>query len=168
MKTKAQKQEAITKGEGLFAKSEAVLFIDFAKVRTADLRNLRVELKKAGNPLLVMKKRLLALVLKKNGLAWETKDMKTQVGAVFASSLEAAAQSVHKFFKALEKEKKIEGTKILGGFDVKKGVFMPAPEVSAIGSLPPRDILLAQLAMMLAAPVKQLLYVLDQKAKQSK
>ncbi|MEY4731682.1 MAG: hypothetical protein RL681_628 [Candidatus Parcubacteria bacterium] len=168
MKTKIQKQEEVTKGEGLFKKSEAVLFVDFSKVRTADLRNLRTELKKAGNPLFVMKKRLLAIVLKKNGLTWETKDMKTQVGAVFASSLEAAAQSVYKFFKALEKEKKIDGAKILGGFDVKKGIFMPAPDVSAIGSLPPREVLLAQLAMMIAAPVKTLLYILDQKAKQSK
>ena len=167
MKSKQQKQEEIKHGEDLMKNKEAVLFIDFSKVRTADLRNLRVELKKAGNPLLVMKKRLLALVLKKNGLTWETKDMKTQVGAVFASSLEAAAQSVYKFFKALEKEKKIEGTKILGGFDVKEGVFMPAPEVAAVGSLPPRDVLLAQLAMMIAAPVKSLLYVLDQKSKRS-
>ena len=167
MKTKAQKQEAVQAGEVLFKKSEAVLFIDFAKVKTVDLRLLRQELKKAGNPLFVMKKRLLELVLKKHEMAWQSREMKTQVGAVFASSLEAAAASVYKFFKGLEKEKKIEGARMLGGFDLKKKAFMPAPEVTAIGSLPPREVLLAQLAMMIQAPVKQLLYVLDQKAKQA-
>ncbi|HTY40191.1 MAG TPA: 50S ribosomal protein L10 [Candidatus Paceibacterota bacterium] len=164
MKTKAQKQESVKKGETLFGKSEAVLLIDFAKVRTADLRLLREELKKAGSPLFVMKKRLLELVLKKNDLVWQSREMKTQVGAVFASSLEAASASVYKFFKGLEKEKKVDSVKILGGFDLKKKLFMAAPEVTAIGALPPREILLAQLAMLIQAPVKQLLYVLDQKA----
>ena len=168
MKTKAQKQESVTKGAEMLKKSEAVLFFDFAKVRTADLRLLRQELKKAGNPLFVMKKKLLELVFKNENLTWVSRDMKTQVGAVFASSLEAASASVYKFFKALEKEKKIEGMKILGGFDLKNKIFMPAPAVVAIGSLPPREILLAQLAMMIQAPVKQLLYMLDQKSKQSK
>lgn len=167
MKTKEQKSVEVKKGEDLFRESKAVLLIDFAKVRTADLRLLRQELKNSGNPLLIMKKRLLDVVFKKNGLAWERGDMKTQVGAVFASSLENAAASVYKFFKGLEKEKKIDKVKILGGFDLGAKLFMPAADVTTIGSLPPREILLAQLAMMIQAPVKQLLYVLDQKAKRS-
>ena len=71
MKTKVQKQEELKKGQELFGKSEAVVFIDFSKVKTANLRNLRQELKKSGNPLLVIKKRLLNLIFKEKNLPFE-------------------------------------------------------------------------------------------------
>jgi ribosomal protein L10 len=167
MKTKAQKAESLKKGEDMLTKSDAVLFIDFSKVKTADLRTLRQELTSAGSKLFILKKRLLGIIFKKHNIEFNGGDMKTSVGAVFASSLESAAGSVQKFFKRLEKEKKIEGVKVLGGVDVKGKILMDAKHVIAIGSLPPREVLLAQLAMMIQAPMKQLLYVLDQKSKRS-
>jgi len=175
MKTKLQKQEVLKKGEEMFAKSAAVLFIDFSKVKTSDLRVLRNDLKKSGNPLFILKKRLLGLIFKNKNLAFDDRQFKTSVGAVFASSLEGASSSVYKFFKGLEKEKKIDmlsagggsspGGKILGGFDLARKNFMDAKYVTMIGALPPREILLAQVAMMIQAPLKQLMYVLDQKAR---
>lgn len=166
MKTKAQKQTSIERSEELLGKSEALVLFDFTKVKTADLRVLRQELAKSGNPLFIVKKRLLEIALKKLNIPFDAESIKTSVGAVFSSSLESAAASVHKFFKALEKAKKIEGQKMLGGVDLKGKALISAADVIAIGALPPREVLLAQLAAMLAAPLKGLLYVLDQKAKQ--
>jgi large subunit ribosomal protein L10 len=166
MKTKAQKQEELKKGGDLLGKSQAVLLVDFAKVGTADLRALRKELKGAGNQLFIMKKRIMNLMLKEKGIAYSAKDMKTSVAAIFASNIETAAGAIYKFFKALEKEKKIEGEKILGGFDVAGNQPLDAARVIMIGKLPPREALLGQLLGMLAAPIRSFLYVLDQKSKQ--
>ena len=113
MKTKAQKEESIKKGEEMLKKSNAVVFIDFSKVKTADLRNLRQELKKAESPLFIMKKRLLGIMFKKHNLTFDDRQFKTSVGTVFTSSLEAASGSIYKFFKGLEKEKKIDAVRIV-------------------------------------------------------
>ena len=167
MKTKAQKQTELKKGHELFATSEGVLLVDFTKVGTADMRNLRKELKVSGSRLMVLKKRLLSLMFKEKGIDYSAKDLKTQVAAVFASNVESASSAIYKFFAALEKAKKIEGNKILGGYDVKGGKALHAAQVVFIGKLPPREALLGQLLGMLAAPIRSFLYVLDQKSKQS-
>jgi len=166
MKTKAQKIKELKKGHDLFAGSEGVLLVDFSKVQTSDLRNLRKELKVSGSRLLVLKKRLLNLVFKEKGIDYSAKDMKTQVAAVFTPNIETASSSIYRFFAGLEKEKKIEGGKILGGYDVKAGQPMDAARVIFIGKLPSREALLGQLLGMLAAPIRSFLYVLDQKSKQ--
>ena len=170
MKSKLQKQEEVAQGKELMNASNALIFVDFAKVKTKDLVKLRRELKKSGNPLLVMKKRLFELIFKEKGMAYDLKNFKTSMGAVFVSNIESAASSVYKFFKALEKEKKIDpaaaGVKILGGYDIAAAKPLEAKQVIFIGQLPPREVLLAQLLGLLAAPIKSFLYVLDTKAKQ--
>jgi large subunit ribosomal protein L10 len=168
MKTKSQKQEELDKGRELLEKSQAVLLIDFGKVKTADLRNLRRELKKSGNPLFVIKKRLLGLIFKEKNLELPVGGVKAPMGAVFASNLEEAAGSVYRFFKGLEKDKKVEaaGAKMVGGYDLMKKEFIPAEQAVFIGQLPPREALLAQLLGMLAAPIRSFLYVLSEKSKQ--
>lgn len=166
MKTKAQKEEELKEGGAMLDASTAVLFFDFASVGTADLRNLRRELKRSGNPMLVMKKRLVELLLKRKGIELPEK-WKTQVATVFVSNIEEASASVYKFFKELEKEKKVSGVKILGGYDVKNNVFLTKNVVTSIGMLPPREALLGQLLYMIAAPIRSFLYVLDQKSKQT-
>ena len=170
MKTKSQKQEEIKKGEELLVGKDAVLLLDFLKVKTGDLKNLRKELKDAGNPLLVIKKRLLGVILKREGIEIKSGDAAVPVGAVFASNLEAAAGSIFKFFKGLETAKKLSPqgakAKMLGGYDLKTKDAISRETVLAIGQLPPREILLAQLLGMIAAPLKSLLYILKQKSEQ--
>lgn len=166
MKTKTQKQEDVKKGEELLKKSEAVLLVDFSSTDTKSLSALRRQLKADKNPFFVIKKRLLSIVLKKHEMDLDTKASKAPTGAVFASNMESAASAVYKFFKELEKEGKVTGEKILGAFDVKKKEFMPAANVIAIGQLPPREVLLAQLAGMIAAPVRSFLYILAERANQ--
>jgi large subunit ribosomal protein L10 len=166
MKSKTQKQTELTKGKDLFEKSESVLLVDFSKVATSDLRNLRKELSAAGSKMLVLKKRLLNLIFKEKGIDYSAKDLKTQVAAIFTPNIEAAASSVYKFFAGLEKEKKIEGNKILGGYDIKGSQPLASDRVIFIGKLPPREALLGQLLYMIASPLRSFLYVLDQKSKQ--
>lgn len=168
MKSKIQKQQELKLGRELYQKSNALIFIDCSKVKTADLRKLRQELKRSGNYFLVIKKRLLGLIMKEEGQEFDSRNFKTSTGTVFVSDLENAAASIYKFFKELEADKKINtpaAEKILGGYNLKEKSTMSVPAIVFIGQLPPREALLAQLLGMIAAPIKSLLYILKQKAR---
>jgi large subunit ribosomal protein L10 len=172
MKTKAQKSEELKKAKVLLDKSQALIFTDFTKISAEDVRKFRTELKKQGANFLVIKKRLLALLLKEKGIDVDLKQFKISVGTIFSEKgSETAAQTAFKFFSGLEVteggDKSAWVRHLLGGYDVTAGAPVDAAQVVLIGRLPPREVLLAQLLGMIAAPVRSLLYILDQKAKRS-
>lgn len=169
MKTKEQKQNELEKGKKLFDGSQVVLLTDFSRVRAEDLRRLRSDLKGIGATLLVMKKRLLGVLLKEKGIAFDPKQFQSSVGAIFSTAdLERASGSLYKFFSSLVPpdgaEKDLFTKKILGGYALAEKAFIDAERVLFIGKLPPREVLLAQLLGMLAAPIRSFLYVLKTKS----
>jgi len=170
MKSKTQKQEELKKGKELLGKSSVIVFTDFTKVSAENLRKLRSELKKSGANFLVIKKRLLNILLKEKGIDFDVKQFKLSVGTLFSESdAEKISGPVYKFFSALEVPE--GGAKdswvkhILGGYDLKNKTAIDALQIVFIGKLPPREVLLAQLLGMLAAPIRSFMYILDQKAK---
>jgi large subunit ribosomal protein L10 len=170
MKTKAQKGEELKKAKALLDKSQALVFADFTKIAAEDIRRFRTELKKNGASFLVIKKRLLALLLKERGIDVDLKQFKISVGTVFAEKgTETAAGPAYKFLSGLEVpeggDKQIWVKHLLGGYDVKANLPVDAAQVVFIGKLPPREVLLAQLLGMLAAPLRSFMYLLDQKSK---
>jgi large subunit ribosomal protein L10 len=172
MKTKAQKGEELKRAKLLLDKSEALIFADFTKIKAEDVRKLRMELKKSGANFLVIKKRLLGLLMKEKGITADLGKFKVSVGTIFAEgAADTVAGPAYKFFSGLEVP---EGgardmwiKKILGGYDVKANAEMEASQVIAIGTLPPREVLLAQLLGTIAGPVRAFMYLLDQKSKES-
>lgn len=171
MKTKAQKGEELKKGKELLGKSEVLIFSDFTKISTENMRKLRNEARAAGAELLVIKKRLLQLLLKEAGANFDLKQFKSSVGTVFSTgNAEKISGPVYKFFSKLEvkdgEDKAMWVKHILGGYDLKKHSPLAADEVIYIGKLPPREVLLAQLLGMLAGPLRSFMYLLDQKSKQ--
>ncbi len=172
MKTKAQKGEELAHARELLAKSKGLIFADFTKVTAEDTRKLRRELLPVGAKFLVIKKRLLKIALKEKGIEANLEPYKTSIGTVFSENdLEAAAGPVYRFFKGLEVpegQPKDTWTKhLVGGYDARTNVVVDSAQVIMIGNLPPREVLLAQLLGMLAAPIRSFLYVLDQKSKQT-
>ncbi|MEK7193385.1 MAG: 50S ribosomal protein L10 [Patescibacteria group bacterium] len=163
MKTKAQKSEELKKGKQLLEGSHFLVFTDFTKVATKDLRRLRSELTKLNAGFMVIKKRLLAILLKEKGVDFNPKQFKFSLGTVFAQDIEKASATVYKFFKELGAEKE----KVLGGLDLKSKGFLDADKIRAIGQLPPREVLLGQLLGMIVAPIRSLLYVLKEKSTRS-
>ncbi len=161
MKSRQQKQEELKKGKELLEKSQFLIFTDFTKITAESLRRLRRELKEVGANFLVIKKRLLNILLKEKGLDFDTTKHKISMGTVFAPDIEKSAGSVFKLFKELGVEKE----KILGGYDVKNKTAIEPEKVLMIGQLPSREVLLAQLAGMIAAPIRSFLYVLKEKSK---
>jgi len=172
MKTKAQKKEEIKKAKELFAKSKILVYLGFTKIAAENLRKLRRELKRVGATFLVIKKRLLNMVLKEQGIESGLKDQKISLGAVFSGADEETVSStVYKFLSSLEVpeggDKAMWVKHILGGYDVSGKKNIDALEIVALGQLPSREVLLGQLLGMLAAPIRSFLYVLSEKSKRS-
>lgn len=172
MKTKQQKSEEIERAAGFLKSSQIMVFTDFSKVPTEEIRKLRKELNKVGAKMLVMKKRLLGVLLKREGHEFDAKKYPGPVGTIFASEpLDKIAAPVFKFFKELSASPanlsgaKLEQEKILGGYDISIKGHLAASHVIAIGQLPPREVLLGQLVGLLTVPMRSLLFVLDQKSK---
>lgn len=162
MKTKQQKENEIGRAGDLLQKSKVLVYTDFSKVPTEEVRKLRRQVLAAGGRLLVMKKRLLGVLLKREGHEFDSKRFSGPVGTVFSvNALDQIAGPVFKFFKEL----KLEGEKILGGYDLTTKNQLTAEQVVAIGQLPPREVLLGQLVGLLASPIRSFLFVLNEKSK---
>jgi large subunit ribosomal protein L10 len=170
MKTRAQKEAELANARGLFEKSEALIFADFTKITAENLRKLRIELKKSGANCLVIKKRILGILLKEKGIDVDLKQFKTSVGTIFSEvDTEHIAGPAFKFFSGMEipegAAKDIWIKKILAGYDINGNAAIDAEQIIYIGKLPPREVVLAQLLGMLAAPIRSFLYILDEKSK---
>lgn len=163
MLTKQQKTEQIKKISELLKNNRLLIFTDFSGVSVEDLKKLRVSLAAgAGAKLKVFKKRLLGITLKEGGFDFDPNQFDSQLATVFSDKdISEVAALVYKFFKEVEKK----GFKILGAYDLAAKNFVDAETVKMIGKLPPREVLLAQVVGMLAAPIRMFLYVLDQKTK---
>lgn len=167
MLTKSQKSNLIDQSSKNLQASKAAVFAEFNGVLTEDFKRLRRELKKVGADLKIVKKRLLNIALQKSGIAFEPASAKTQLGTIFSKEeLTNLAGLVYKFSKDIIKSKKGQFT-VLGAYDAGEKRLVDANEFKAIATLPPREVLLAQIAMMLTMPLKQMMNILEQKSKQN-
>ncbi|MEK7181413.1 MAG: 50S ribosomal protein L10 [Patescibacteria group bacterium] len=166
MKTKLQKQKEVKKGTDFIQKSQTVIFTDFGKVKTNDLKQLRKALKEHGADYLVIKKRLLSLILKEKGIDFNAQSHKFSVGTVFSNKgIEDISAPVVKFFSKLGEDFKA-AEKVLGAYNLKDKSFIEGTKVVMIGNLPSREVLLSQLLGMIQAPISSLLYIMKEKSKQ--
>ena len=147
------------------SQSKSAVFFEFNKVGVEDFKKLRRELKGAGADLKIMKKRLLNIALKNSGIAFNPTENKDQLGTVFAKGdLSSVASVIHKFAKDLVRAKK--GTfAVLGAYDENDKKVFDQNEFKTIAMLPSREILLAQIAMMLTMPLKQLMLTINERSK---
>jgi large subunit ribosomal protein L10 len=172
MKTKTQKQEELKNARELLKKSRLLIFADFTKISSENLRQLRRELKNLGSRFVVIKKRLLDLLLKENGIGFDARQFKSSVGAIFSEQdAEKISGPVFKFFSALEipegGDKNFWLNHILGGYDARNKNIIESSEIIALGQLPPREVLLGQIIGILSAPIRSFLYVLSERSKKS-
>ena len=141
--------------------SKTILFANFTGISTSELRNLRLILKEVGGKFKVIKKRLLKIALQKSGANSDPTQFKSQVGTILLSGeIFSAAGNLYKFVKELAKAKK--DLKILGGFDLLENKNITSEEFIKIAKLPNKEILLAQIAIMLTMPIKKVMIALNE------
>ncbi len=163
MLTKQQKTEQIKEISELLKNNRILIFTDFSGTSVEDLKKLRGSLAvAAGAKLKAFKKRLLGIAFKESGFDFDPNQFESQLATVFSDKdIFEIAGPVYKFFKEVEKK----GFKILGAYDLAAKNFIDAETAKRIGQLPPREVLLAQVVGMMAAPIKMFLRVLNEKAK---
>jgi len=166
MKTKIQKAEEIKEAAELLGKNENLVFTDFTGVSFELLKRLKLQLKKSGATFKVVKKRLLKVAMKEQGIEFDPVQFDSQLGTIFVpKSLSESASVIYKFAKELAKEKK--EFKILGAFDTKEKKALTAEEFTVIAKLPSREVLLGMVLGGMTGPLRAFMYLLLELAKRT-
>ncbi len=152
---KEQKQNILKDLVEKFHRAKTAILVDFNKLSVGKSMELRRGLKTVDAEYKVAKKTLIDRALKAEH--FENADLdqfKSQVGVIFGyADPAAAASSAFKFSKANE------ALKIIGGF---LGLNWQGKErIVALAKLPPREVLLGQLAGAIAAPISGFMNVLQ-------
>lgn len=151
---KHQKQAAIENLESKFSSSQAAFLVNYQGMSVAQLKTLRFQLDSKGGSLKVAKNRLVKIALKDvSNCQGLTELLKGQLAYVFSQGeITSVAKVLTDFAKANEKLKIVAGCAESKIYDAKS--------VAILGSLPSREVLLAQLCGVLNAPVVQFALVI--------
>ena len=152
MITRKQKEEAVKKIKDKLGKSSFIAFLNFHGLSVAKGMELRRALRKAGADYLVSKKTLLGVAAKDAGLNLDKKALDGEIGAVFAKGEDEALASSKEVAVFARKNKDM--LKIIGGFW--KKAWIGTDEIKRLAAIPPREVLLTQLAFVLSQPVASL------------
>jgi len=144
--TKEQKKSIVDKLGKNIKEQKSMVFVDYQGLKASDIFNLRKKLKEKGCYLMVSKKTLFKIALKKEGLEYEPKNLKGQLGLVFGLEDEISPSKIsYQFSKTNDK------LKILGGYFEKK--FIAFEDVINLASIPSREELLAKVVGSISSPV---------------
>lgn len=154
MLNKTQKSEIVRGLVDKFRRQKIAIFSDFSGVSVAKSQTLRRLLKKDDAEYKVAKKTLFDRALVETGAGMVTNDMKGEIGVAFGYGDQVApAKILAKFAK------EAETFKILGG--LLDGKLLNDKQIMALARLPNREILLAQVASVLVAPLRNFASVLQ-------
>ena len=163
--TKKQKISLVDAGEKILKENTTSVFVGFNGVSVEDLKSFRKELKEVGVDFKVVKKRLLNISLKKSGIQFDTMIGKLQTGIIYTTKdMPSVAAIINKFAKKIKKAKKGEFG-VIGAYDTNEARLVDVEEFNIIANLPSREVLLAQIAMMLTIPIKKVMFGLSERAK---
>ncbi len=161
MKSRQQKEQEVSRGEKLAKQSKSLVFVDFSQTPVVLIEKLKTSLREMGSVLKVIKKTLLARIFASNKIEVDITQFEGQLGTIFADGdIVDVAGTIYRFTK--EHDEDVTAFKMLAGYDVASATFYDAEKILEFGMLPSRDVLLAQLMSMFAAPMRALAIVLDQ------
>lgn len=156
--TRKQKEEIISRLKSKLTSSNFVAFLNFHGLSVAKASELRRSLRKAGAEYNVAKKTLLGVAAKESNLDVSREKLDGEVGVVTGVSTEDGMLAVAKeIFAFIKKNKDI--LKVIGGFWNK--TWTDPSEIKKFAAIPPREVLLTQLAFMLSQPVAGLARALN-------
>ncbi|MEK7660328.1 MAG: 50S ribosomal protein L10 [Patescibacteria group bacterium] len=150
--TKAKKLSVVSDVKDRASRSQIVIFTNFHGLGMERMTELRAKLRGVGAEYLVVKKRLLKIGLGEQDISEAT--LNGEVGVVFGfQEPTTAAKVIHEFAKV-----NAEQLSLLGGLFESR--LMNAGEVKALATIPSREVLYAQLASVLAGPIRGLALVM--------
>lgn len=139
------KEKEVTELQQLFAKSDAAILTDYRGISVSEDVKLRAQLRKAGIEYRVAKNTLLRLACNNYGSVELDSFLKGPTAVAFAGDPVAAAKILSDFIRESKK------TRIKAA--LLNGKLIDAAGVEALAKLPPREVLLAQVAGAFTAPI---------------
>ncbi len=155
--TKEQKSKQVADLKKRLAEQKAIVFIDFAKVPSAEMFSLRKALKEAGCNLKIAKKTLARIALGQSNISvWDkmSKVIPGQLALAFGIEDEISPSRIVNQFA-----KKQENLKILGGLFANR--FIDREQVLVYANLPSRNELLGRMVGSIASSMTSFVRVLD-------
>lgn len=151
--TRTKKEAHLAELTATLSTARGVVFANYQGMKVKELEELRKKLRAEGMQLRVTKNRILALALRRRGVAIDSAILDAPLAMAGSASDEIAAA---KLFQAYQKE--VEALKIAGG--LLGDQYLTAADVKALAALPSRDELRAQLVGVLASPLTGLVRTL--------
>lgn len=154
---KEKKAEIVSDLEASLAKAQSVVFVKFDKLSVADANALRRNLQKEGVGYTVSKKTLLKRALDSRTIQGTMPELQGQIAIAYSDDMLAPSREVFAFHKTHK-----DNISIVGG--VFEGKYMDKTMMESIANIPPREVLLAQIAYLLKSPLQRLAIGLGQVA----
>ncbi len=146
---KAKKVELIAEYTDALKKAKSAVYVKFKGLSVGETMQLRSTLFGENTHYTVVKKTLWKLATDNAKITGEAPLVGEELAVVYGEDLLAPARLSYEFAKTHK-----ETFGILGGvFD---GVFKDAKAMMAIATIPPREVLLSQLAYLLQSPIQGL------------
>ena len=166
--SKNKKAEIINELGKQIGSSETVVFVNFHGLAVSQATELRRQLRVRNVGYRVVKKTLIPRAFEVSGRTvtgtWPALAGEVALAYLTAPDADpiAPAKGIYEFQSAAGGAMK-ESLRILGG--VFQGAFANAEMMMRIAAIPPREILLAQLANLFNSPIQRLVVALDQISK---
>lgn len=156
--TKAKKVELLSSFKNDVKDAQSIVFVHFEKLSAKDTIILRRALRTEGVGYKVIKKSLAQRVFNDLGVSGDMPELPGETAFAYATDLLAPARGVHAFAKTHKEQVSISG----GIFE---GVYKSAGDMMSIALIPPREVLLSQLAYLLKSPMQRIAIAVSEVAK---
>lgn len=157
--TRSKKEEIVAGLMDQIKGAKALAFAKFHGLSVGKTSEARRKFRAGGGSYTVAKKSLIALAFKKAGLG----DMPALEGEIALISGDEDELSIYKTASDLAKKEK-EAFQLVGGFF--EGNFIGAETAKALGAIPSREALIAQLMSVIIGNTRKFVYLVDQIQKQ--
>lgn len=151
---KAKKVELIDSYADHLKNAQSAVYVSFKGMGVAKQEELRKKLFAEKMNYTVVKKSLWNIAAKAANITGESPAVTAEMAVLWGSDLLAPARIVYEFSRVNKK-----AVAILGG--IFEGQYKDANEMMAIATIPPREVLLSQLAYLLKSPMQRLAIGID-------
>lgn len=152
---KNKKKEIVDDLTASISNAQSLVFVKFDKLKVADVNSFRRQLGSQDVGYTVAKKTLIKRALASKKIAGELPELPGQIGVAFGQDPLAAAREVYEFQKTHK-----DNISIVGGMFEES--YADQARMMSIATIPPREVLYAQLANLINSPIQRLAIALDQ------
>lgn len=156
--TKDKKASIVASFSDMLKDAQSVAFVQFNKLTVKDANALRRALRAEGVTYKVGKKTLLKRVLSDMGIQGELPALEGEIAIAASTDLLAPARLVYDFQKTHK-----DMVTLVGG--IFEGTFKDKESMTMIATIPPREVLLSQIAYLLKSPLQRLAIAVSEVAK---